>query len=124
MACVHRIPSRVRDDAYAPLAEAGRRYDNHKFSKNGREIFADQSSLARSIDLNHLIKFAFSESLFRARKQPSDAKASRKSLVGQISCNVSDASSQTCSWNVHSASIGNRPEQAENPDVDALGVEP
>jgi hypothetical protein len=29
----------VRDDAYAPLAEAGRRGMNHIFLKNGREIF-------------------------------------------------------------------------------------
>ena len=36
---VHRIPPHDRDDAFAPLAEAGRRYDNHNITKNGRKIF-------------------------------------------------------------------------------------
>jgi hypothetical protein len=44
---VHRIPPHVRDDAYAPLAEAGRRYDNHKIPKNESEIF-----FAKELDLS------------------------------------------------------------------------
>ncbi len=42
---VHRIPPRVRDDAYAPLVEAGRVDHTHLFTKNGRKIF-----LARRLD--------------------------------------------------------------------------
>jgi hypothetical protein len=55
---VHRIPPHVRDDAFAPLAEAGWRYDNHNFLKNGSKIL-----FAKGLD-----------------------RDSQKSLVGQISC--------------------------------------
>jgi hypothetical protein len=36
---VHRIPPHDRDDAFAPLAGTGCRYDNHNFRENGSRIF-------------------------------------------------------------------------------------
>src|SRR5215467_10550720 len=54
---VHRIPPHVRDDAYAPLVEAGRAYDKQKILKSESNIF-----FARGLD-----------------------RFSQNSLVGQIS---------------------------------------
>jgi hypothetical protein len=44
---VHRIPPRVRDDAYAPPVEAGCPEKCHDFPKNGRGIF-----FAGGLDVN------------------------------------------------------------------------
>jgi hypothetical protein len=44
---VHRIPPRVRDDAYAPPVEAGCAEKCHDFPKNGRDLF-----FARRLDTN------------------------------------------------------------------------
>jgi len=79
---VHRIPPRVRDDAYAPPVEARRRGRKHEFLKNGSKLF-----FAKGLDRN-----------------------SQSSLVGQISLakrlNSWRASPVQCFWPSHVAELG------------------
>ena len=68
----------VRDDAYAPLVEAGRREDVHDFRFSESEIFSRPNRTTRTA-MNRLPNFDFSRRLFLLASEPRARRSLAKS---------------------------------------------
>jgi hypothetical protein len=79
--CVHRIPPRVRDDAYAPLVEARRR-EEYSISDFPKEKYFSQEDWTTQITLNRFNKLQFRRSAFSTPQgRASEARAGTIQLI-------------------------------------------
>jgi hypothetical protein len=78
IACVHRIPPRVRDDAYAPRAEAGREKEDTLRCEEKADYFS-RRDWTTPIKLIGLANFVFRRRRFGRRWTITDGPTWRKS---------------------------------------------